>query len=45
MASRGSSIWCGRARAVVLVGLPVDVVRFELPGVITRKVRIETVFR
>jgi len=31
--------------AVVLVGLPVDAVRFDVPGAISREVRIETVFR
>ena len=30
---------------VVLVGLPVDAVRFDVPGAISREVRIETVFR
>jgi D-xylulose reductase len=31
--------------AVVLVGLPVDTVRFDVPGAISKEVRIETVFR
>ena len=31
--------------AVVLVGLPVDAVRFDVPGAISKEVRIETVFR
>ncbi|MCL6705931.1 NAD(P)-dependent alcohol dehydrogenase [Pseudomonas sp. R2.Fl] len=31
--------------AVVLVGLPVDAVHFDVPGAISREVRIETVFR
>lgn len=31
--------------AVVLVGLPVDAVRFDVPGAISREVRVETVFR
>lgn len=31
--------------AVVLVGLPVDVVRFDVPGAISKEVRVETVFR
>ena len=30
---------------VVLVGLPVDTVRFNVPGAISKEVRIETVFR
>jgi D-xylulose reductase len=31
--------------AVVLVGLPVDAVHFDVPGAISKEVRIETVFR
>ncbi|HEV7247170.1 MAG TPA: NAD(P)-dependent alcohol dehydrogenase [Shinella sp.] len=31
--------------AVVLVGLPVDTVRFDVPGAISKEVRVETVFR
>lgn len=31
--------------AVVLVGLPVDAVRFDVPGAISKEVRVETVFR
>jgi D-xylulose reductase len=31
--------------AVVLVGLPVDAVRLDVPGAISKEVRIETVFR
>ena len=31
--------------AVVLVGLPVDAVRFDVPAAISREIRIETVFR
>ncbi|MCT7667585.1 NAD(P)-dependent alcohol dehydrogenase [Shinella kummerowiae] len=31
--------------AVVLVGLPVDAVHFDVPGAISKEVRVETVFR
>jgi D-xylulose reductase len=31
--------------AVVLVGLPVDTVHFDVPGAISKEVRVETVFR